>query len=67
MLVGNRRAGSTLPVSGLRVPTGNLRQQLRRYIASSQEFSPLQQVAAQAIDDWFGTAYTTADALRAGL
>ena len=67
LLVGNRRAGSTLPVTGLRLPSGNLRQQVRKFGANAQEYSPLQQVAAQAVDDWFDAASTTADALRASL
>lgn len=64
LLVGNTVAGSTLPVTGLRIPKGNMRTQLRRYLDVAPDFSPLQQSAAQAITDWFGTANTTADALN---
>ena len=31
LLVGNQVSGSTLPVNGLRIPSGNLRTQLRKF------------------------------------
>lgn len=67
LLVGKQVSGSTLPVNGLRIPKGNLRTQLRKYAAGAREFAPLQQSVAQAVQDWFGTAADTADALKAML
>lgn len=65
LLVGSKVAGSTLPITGLKVPNGRLRGQLRKLAAASSE--PLRNSVADSIADWYGTAYTTADALRSSL
>ena len=67
LLVGEHVSGSTLPISGLAVPKGKLREQLRRLGDSATNADPLRNAAAQSIADWYGTAYTTTDALRSDL
>ena len=64
LLVGQRVSGSTLPISGLRTPSGRLRPQLRKLGTVEPGMESLREVAAKAIADWYGTAYTTTDALR---
>ena len=65
LLVGEKVSGSTLPISGLVTPTGKLRQQFKRLGATSAD--PVRNSVAQAITDWYSTAYTTTDALRSEL
>lgn len=65
LLVGAKVAGSTLPITGLKVPNGRLRTQLRKLASASPE--PLRNSVAESISDWYSTAYTTADALRSAL
>lgn len=67
LLVGNTVTGSTLPVTGLRLPKGNLRTQLRKVGASAATLPPLQRAASQALVDWFSTSNTTTDALSSAL
>lgn len=67
LLVGKQVSGSTLPISGLRVPQGRLRPQLRKLGNTEPGMESLRESAARAIADWYGTAYTTTDALRADL
>lgn len=65
LLVGENVSGSTLPISGLVTPTGRMRQQFERLGIPSPD--PVRNSVAQAITDWYSTAYTTTDALRSDL
>ena len=67
LLVGKSVSGSTLPISGLAVPNGRLRLQLRKLADAAATTDPLRASAAQSIADWYGTAFTTTDALRTDL
>ena len=67
LLVGDAVSGSTLPISGLAVPNGRLRSQLRKLGEARVDDDPLRASAAQSIADWYGTAFTTTDVLRSAM
>lgn len=63
MLVGERIAGSALPLGGLAVPNGDLRRTVRMLGRSAPAYHPLQAEAATAIEQLYDNAKATRAAL----
>lgn len=64
MVVGNTIAGSTLPISGLKPPTGNLASQLKSLVTLPKNAPDLKVEAATAISDLFNTSTATSLAMK---
>lgn len=63
MVVGTKMVGSTLPISGLKPPTGNLATQMKNLAALPKGSSALKSDAAAAIVDLFTTSAATSSAM----
>ena len=64
MIVGKKVAGSTLPINGLKPPTGNIAQQLKSMAKLPSTSTALAKDAATAISDLFTTATATSSVMK---
>lgn len=67
MLVGNRLAGSALPLGGLTLPSGDLRRTIRMLGREAPGYASLRGVAAGAIGDLYDNANATRAALATAI